>query len=339
MLSNRKKLILKAVIENYSKESQPISSQLLAGLPYLNFSSATIRYDMVQLEKKGYLQKNHKSSGRVPSLKGYIFYLNNLMTRQQKKIPILSLFEKIIKEKDLNKEQIIKKILKLLSNLTNYATISIGSNILKVSKISKIDLILVSSEQAIILIIIDKGDLQYQNICLEKDKNLTIFNLKKVIEFLNNLLVEKTLYKSLELIKSNEIKEKIQKYVKCHKQLISILYESFYNFVSNNSKIYGLTEFFQNSFFDVRTIKEMMFILDKRELNKIFFSSSETVCQINNQIRLIPYKQFIIISIPYYINEDEKGFIGILGPLIMKYQEVIPLLEYLSVHFSQLYEK
>ncbi|MDV3166931.1 MAG: heat-inducible transcriptional repressor HrcA [Vigna little leaf phytoplasma] len=336
MLSDRKRLILKAVVEYYSKEAQPIGSKLLTQLPYLNFSSATIRYDMLQLEQKGYLLKNHKSSGRIPSLKGYVFYLQNLMTIQQEKLPIISLFEKIINEKHLHKEQIIKRILKILSNFTNCVTISVGSNILK---ISRIDLICINSEQLILLIVIDQGSLEYRNVILKKDENLEITNLKKMICFLNNLLVGEFLHKALEIIKSYEIQEKIKQFIKNGEKLVAIIIAILKNLINDNSNIYGVTKFFQSSFFkDIKTIKEMIQIFDKKELNKIFFDSSAVICQLSNQIRLMKYKTFMIVSVPYYFNENNntKGFIAILGPMVMKYQEIIPLLEYLSVHFSRL---
>lgn len=72
----------------------------------------------------------------------------------------------------------------------------------------------------------------------------------------------------------------------------------------------------------------------------MFYGSKEFVCKLANQISLIPYnKKFIFISVPYNINEDEKGFIALLGSHITKYQEIIPILEYLSAHISNLYEK
>lgn len=71
MLSDRQKLILKAIIEDYVTSNEPVGSKALTEKPYLDFSSATIRYDMQDLEEKGYLEKTHTSSGRIPSQTGY----------------------------------------------------------------------------------------------------------------------------------------------------------------------------------------------------------------------------------------------------------------------------
>jgi len=117
------------------------------------------------------------------------------------------------------------------------------------------------------------------------------------------------------------------------------LIEVFYSFEKYNYDIYGISNFW--NFIDnknFQTIKEMMNLLDTKELNEIFFNSSKKIiCQLVSQIRLIPYYDLIIISIPYCISEKEKGFIAVLGPRIIKYQEIIPFLEYLSAHLSNLY--
>ncbi|KAB8121808.1 MAG: heat-inducible transcription repressor [Candidatus Phytoplasma cynodontis] len=345
MLSNRKKLILKAVVENYSRKNQPIGSKFLTSLSYLKFSSATIRYDMVQLEKEGYLIKNHKSSGRIPSLKGYVFYLKNLMTREESKTPlkIISLFEDIIKKKNIDKEKLIKEILELLCNLTNYVTLNVVPDIFETSKINKIDLIFLGFNQVIVLVITDKGNLRYRNIFLSKEEYLFFISLEKLVDFLNYLFFGKYLFEALEILKNDNIKKKIEK--KCFQYsnfLIQFLRDTFYCFSSNNSYIYGISNFFNKYNFENNMIlKELVKIFDTKELCKIFFNSSyskNNVCKLVNQITLVTYSNFIIISVPYQISDNERGFIGVLGPLVMKYDKIIPILEYLSAHLTQLFE-
>ncbi|WP_341266785.1 heat-inducible transcriptional repressor HrcA [Candidatus Phytoplasma fraxini] len=340
MLSNRERLILKAVVENYSKEKKPISSELLSKTPYLKYSSATIRYDMLQLEKKGYLEKTHKSSGRIPSLEGYIFYLNNLITRKIENIEIVSLFEQIIQKKHLNKEKIVKEILKLLCDLTNHAIINIKPDVLKTSKIQKIDLIYVNINQAIIFIATNKGNLQHQNIFLDEEKNFQIEDLKKVINIFDKFLIGKYLNEALNIIQSEIFKQTIQQHIKYQKKLIDFFLKAFSNFCNNSASVYGVNNFLTSYEEKDINIKDIYEIFDKKKLSNLFYDSKDFICTLANQISLIPYnKKFIFISIPYSINEDEKGFIAVLGSNITKYQEIIPILEYLSSHISNLYEK
>ena len=83
MLSDRQKLILKAIIEDYVTSNEPVGSKALTEKPYLDFSSATIRNDMQDLEEKGYLEKTHTSSGRIPSQTGYRYYVDHLIIRDE----------------------------------------------------------------------------------------------------------------------------------------------------------------------------------------------------------------------------------------------------------------
>ncbi|WP_246058869.1 heat-inducible transcriptional repressor HrcA [Candidatus Phytoplasma pini] len=340
LLSDRKRLILKAVIEYYSKDSKPVGSQLLAKLSYLKFSSATIRYDMLQLEKKGYLEKVHKSSGRIPSIKGYVFYLNNLITRKQENEKLFILFEKIIKQNKNLKEKIIKDLFNSFCDFTNYVVINVKSDFLKHHKINELKLIFVNEEKAVLLVITEKGYLRNQNIFLEKNKDFDIQDLHTIIRIFNNLLFGKHLHEAISILKNDYIiQEKLKISDQYKNYLIQSLIEVFCSFEKYNYDIYGITNFW--NFIDNKNfqeIKKMMNLLDTKELNEIFFNSPQKIiCQLVNQIRLMSYYNLIIISIPYYINEREKGFIAVLGPRIIKYQEIIPFLEYLSAHLSNLY--
>lgn len=149
-----------------------------------------------------------------------MFYLNNLMTRTNENIEVLSLFEQIIQKKSLNKEKIVKEVLKLLCDLTNHAIINIKPDILKTSKIQKIDLICVNDNQAIIFIATNKGNLQHQNIFLDEEQNLKIEDLKKVINIFDKLLIDKYLNEALTIIQSEIFQKTIQKHIKYQKQLI-----------------------------------------------------------------------------------------------------------------------
>ncbi len=85
MLTERQKLILIAIVEEYVKTSEPVGSLVLSQRPELNFSTATLRNDMAALEEMEYLEKTHTSSGRVPSEKGYRLYVEEIMRRNENK--------------------------------------------------------------------------------------------------------------------------------------------------------------------------------------------------------------------------------------------------------------
>ena len=136
-LSNRQKLILKAIIEEYVSTGEPVGSKVLTEKPYLDFSSATIRADMAYLEMIGLLEKTHTSSGRIPSVSGYKYYVEFLVTRDYDVVNHFPLIDRIFNDESLNKEQMIKKSIDLLSDLTNYiSNVLAFKNILNFSNIT-----------------------------------------------------------------------------------------------------------------------------------------------------------------------------------------------------------
>ncbi|MDO8064171.1 heat-inducible transcriptional repressor HrcA [Candidatus Phytoplasma bonamiae] len=337
MISNRERLILKAIIEHHSEHQQPISSKFLSNLSYLNYSSATIRYDMAQLEKKGYLCKTHISSGRIPSLKGYVFYFNHLITRNHDVLQQISLFENIFKNKNVNMETIIKEALTLLGNMTRYLVILAFPNALTNHKVAKIDVFFLTPEQAIVLIITNHGQVRYQSIFLESCNSFNFKNLQNIVYVINNILFDKYLFEAIKILQDRNIENNF-----CNADLfekfINILIEIFYSFNTNNSHIYGIDNLINNfSWADSNTMKEILHILDTNKLNEMLFDAHKCIFKFNNRIRWVSCHKFAIISIPCEIKKfpDQKMFIAVLGPMTMAYPEVIPLLEYLSVNFSQ----
>ena len=127
MLTDRQKLILKAIIEEYVTSNEPVGSKMLTEKPYLAFSSATLRYEMQHLEETGYLKKTHTSSGRVPSEQGYRYYVDHLIIRDDDVVEYYKYVDEILDNKYYSKEECIKKITNFLSELTGYYTAVITS--------------------------------------------------------------------------------------------------------------------------------------------------------------------------------------------------------------------
>ena len=109
MLLIKQKLILKAIIEEYVTSNEPVGSKMLTEKPYLDFSSATLRYEMQHLEETGYLKKTHTSSGRIPSEMGYRFYVDNLVIRDDSVTDYYKYVDEILEDNLLSDNEKIKK--------------------------------------------------------------------------------------------------------------------------------------------------------------------------------------------------------------------------------------
>ena len=139
-LDERKVKILNAIIKNYLETGEPVGSRTISKYTDLNLSSATIRNEMSDLEDLGYIVQPHTSAGRIPSDKGYRFYVNNLIAEKDKEVADM---QEWMIEKTEKMESLLKNVAKTLANNTQYATLvsapSVVSNKLKFVQLSAVD--------------------------------------------------------------------------------------------------------------------------------------------------------------------------------------------------------
>ena len=119
-LDERKQKILEAIIHNYMESGEPVGSRTVSKFTDLDLSSATIRNEMADLEELGYIVQPHTSAGRIPSDKGYRFYVDHLMQEKDREVKEMKDF---VIEKTQKMDEVLKKVAKMLANNTNYATI------------------------------------------------------------------------------------------------------------------------------------------------------------------------------------------------------------------------
>lgn len=153
-LSERKQQILKAIIAEYIRTAEPVGSKALAALPELAFSSATIRNEMSELEEMGYLEKPHTSAGRVPSHKGYRFYVDHLMRRPEASPAGTSDENALMSLKAKELDRLIQEVGRLISSLTNYAAVAVTPHLSRVS-IRQFELVPVDENTYVVVIVTD----------------------------------------------------------------------------------------------------------------------------------------------------------------------------------------
>ncbi|HHT98820.1 MAG TPA: heat-inducible transcription repressor HrcA [Acholeplasma sp.] len=337
MLSSRQKLILKAVIETYVKDAVPVGSKYLTQLPHLNFSSATIRYDMQVLEELGFLEKTHTSSGRIPSEKGYRYYVDHLFTRNEDVVDTFPLIDKVFDRHKLARERAVEEAIRLLSDLTNYTALAVGPSG-EDSIIKRIDFIPLSDKEAVILIVTDKGQVQHQNIRIPEE--ITMSHIKEVITTLDDLLKDKYLEDASKILQLTFAKKEVMNLMEYQVQLIDSFISAFSKFAEENFYLSGLTNVFDEpEFTNVKRVKQFVDMLDRRELIKLIGKNERLTVKFASDIEVMPLANTTVISIPYRISETEHGTIAVLGPTRMEYSRVIPLLEYIASNIGKLYKK
>ena len=326
MLDDRKKRILQAIVDEYVNTAEPVSSGAISKKKGLDFSSATIRNEMSELEKSGYLEKTHTSSGRIPSVKGYRLYVDELLKEDN-----ISLEEiKYIKEKLQIKADQIEDLTKIASNtlseITHYTTVSIGPKVTK-QIIKEIKFVLLGSRMLMAVILTNTGMIKETIINFGED----IY--EDQIETINLLFNSKLQGKPLEKI-NEPLDEYIFTEMKSSASMIKTIIEQLNKVIYEESKLYLEGT---NKSFD---LPELSKAETARNFINILENKSEVVDLLDNEISkdINVYfgdelddenlKDFSIVT----LKSDEKdlGTIGIIGPKRMNYSKIISVMRYIQ---------
>lgn len=333
MLTERQKQVLKKIVENYVKTTEPVGSKFLAALPEFELSSATIRNEMAILEEKGLIIKTHTSSGRIPSEDGYRFYVKTILEENddnEKNNHVYPMIDEIFEREMINREQAVKESMSLVTNLTNYASVVLGGSAYN-SKIKKLSFVHLRNGYAVILMVTDQGYVESKKILIPED--IDAFELEKVINILNDALYDCPISEIDETLKAKFSNENIRAKVEYYDELISIFVRAFTKmakdkyFLSGQSKIINQPEFRD----DIEKVQELVSAIEKQEIFKVVNLNHEGITvKIGRDNQIKAMEDCTVISVPFENEVGERGAIALIGPIRMDYRNVIPLLKYIS---------
>ncbi len=326
IMDERKKALLKEIVETYVKTIKPVGSNSLC--KKLKCSSATIRNEMVALENMGYIEKNHISSGRVPSELGYRYYVENLMEPKDLTGEDMLKLQTIFSNNDLQVSDAVSKCLEIISDLTNYTSIVLGKssndNLLK-----QINVIALDERRIIAVVCTDKGIVENKQFVL--DTNTDVGEIVKTSEMINKMLVGTPINKVAEKLEL-EIKPIIAKRIKDYETVYNIFYDAFNDFIKHNTNMhvsgrvnllkepeYETTEDIKRiaSKLEDDSFKEMVSNIDGGENLQIYIGKDSNF---DDNVTVIKKK---------YKSGGEEGTIAIIGPKRMEYERVVSLLNYM----------
>ena len=337
MLTNRQELVLQLIVEEYIKTAEPIGSRTLSKL--LDFSPATIRNEMADLEDLGYIEKTHTSSGRVPSDKGYHYYIERILQDGNEYKQSFNVIDELFSNADIRREEAITQAMNLLSQLTNYTTIALGPSAYG-SKIKKIELIPLHEETCILLIVTNQGHVESKQIIVPE--NTSLEDMKRVIEVFNEILYECPISQVSEKLKYEINTSKIKDIITYNQTIIDTFLEAFTKFTQSKYYLSGKNNMlYQPEFSDLQRVRELLTFFEKNDIFKLVENTQNQGLSVRigkeNQVRAM--RDCTVITVPYDLNDTESGTIAIVGPTRMEYQKVIPLVKYLASHMSKLYKR
>lgn len=340
-LDERKVKILQAIIRNYLETGEPVGSRTISKYTDLNLSSATIRNEMSDLEELGYIVQPHTSAGRIPSDKGYRFYVDTMLEEKEREVEEL---KGLLVEKDEKMDTLLKRVAKVLASNTNYAAMVTApqshSNKLKFIQLSRVD------EHQILAVIVVEGNV-IKNTILPVEEALddeTMLKLNILLNtHLNGLSIEEINLGMISALKAqagihssivSEVIDAVAEAIKSDEDL------KIYTSGTNNIFRYPeLTDNRQRASELISTFEEKQVLHELVQDALTDESSTGIQVYIGEEAPVQSMKDCSIVTATYELGEGMKGTIGIIGPKRMDYDKVIGTLKTLMNEFDTIYKK
>lgn len=333
MLSDRQRLILNAIVDNYIHSAEPVGSRTLSKREEVGFSSATIRNEMADLEELGYLEQPHTSAGRVPSTKGYRFYVDNLLQPKTVNQIEVGNLKSIFADRIFHFEQTIEHTASILSQMTNYTSIALGPEIFE-HRLKHIQIVPLSESQAVAIIVTHTGRVENKVFNLPAD--ISSSEMEKLVNILNSKLQDAPLWQLRQRL-YDVVAQEMRRHVEQYEEMLHMIEQTFTNEAVDRVFLRGATKIMnQPEFRDVEKVKDILELLEQNDqLVNLFHDSEGLTIRIGQENAADAMKNCSIITTSYYLEGKPVGAIGILGPTRMEYGKVISVLNYLAHGLSQ----
>ena len=323
-LSERKTKILHAIIKNYLETGEPVGSRTISKYTDLNLSSATIRNEMADLEELGYIMQPHTSAGRIPSDKGYRWYVDMLMSQKEQEITEI---KGQMLEKADKMEELLKQVAKVLANNTNYATMistpTYNGNKLKFIQLSQVD------DHQLIVVIVMEGNIVKNQIVTLDEPNGT----------------------SLEQINLGVI-ARLKEQAGIHSGVMSSVLDAVANVIQldDDMEIYtsGATNIFKYpELSDKQSAQEIISAFEEKQQLAALVTKSmanggedrDIQVYIGDESNVENMKDCSVVTATYELGEGMQGTIGIIGPKRMDYEHVMKTLKTLMAELDDIFHR
>ncbi len=337
-LTERKKKVLRSVVDLYIRTAEPVGSKAITELPDMNYSSATIRNEMADLTAMGYLEQPHTSAGRVPSAAGYRLYVDELMLDYRLSMDETKSINTAIEEKMQRVDKLVEKVAKLVSQATDLPAISVASR-QGGATVRHFDLILAGGN--VILVVMLSND-EVLNKLIKLPVSVTEGDLKILAAVLNATMTDIAVEDF-----SQDLLEKVMNSAGGAACLVPIVMEFTAETLnrqnSTNMAVAGQMRLLgQPEYRDVDKAQRLMTTLDEDALSNlpaIMQNQNGTKVLVGPENVAQELKDTSVVMTKFDIGDGMQGMIGVVGPTRMDYAKVTARLSYFAESLSKMFSK
>ncbi|WP_195572662.1 heat-inducible transcriptional repressor HrcA [Paenibacillus sp. 1001270B_150601_E10] len=330
MLTERQRLILAAIVDDYISSAEPVGSRTISKRGDVGYSPATIRNEMADLEELGFLEQPHTSAGRIPSQKGYRYYVDHLVRLDTLSSEEMKRLKTMFAEKITAMEQVVQHASSVLAQLTNYTSIALGPEMFSTT-LRHFQLLPLNEETAVAIVVTSTGHVENKTVSIPP--GVSKEELEKVVNILNAKLAGIPLIQLRSQLYT-EVGAELNKYVSHAQEMIGLL-ESVVGGPDSHREVYlnGTSNMlFQPEFKDVDKIKTIWDLLEETPalIKVIGDAPSGIQVRIGQENGHEAIANCSLITATYTFDGQPLGTIGLLGPTRMEYARVLNLLNVVS---------
>ena len=338
-LTDRKKKVLRSIVDLYIRTAEPVGSKAIAGLPDMNYSSATIRNEMADLTAMGYLEQPHTSAGRIPSAPGYRLYVDELMTDYRLSMDETRSINSAIEEKMQRVDKMMERVAKLVSQATDLPAISMSSRHGQAS-VKRFDLIMAGAGSFILVVMLSTDEVM--NKLIKLPLNVEESDLKVLSALLNATMVDLS---AEEFTPS--LMDRVMRSAGAAASLVPVIVEfttaTLRRQQDTNVAVAGHVRLLdQPEFRDVDKAQRMLTSLDEdafTNLPAVMQNANGTKVLVGPENISDELKDTSVVMTKFDIGDGLQGMIGVVGPTRMDYAKVTARLSYFAESLSKMFAK
>ena len=323
MLIDRQVLILQSIVENFITTNQPVGSKQIA--QNIDFSSATIRNDMSKLEKEGLIKKTHISSGRVPSEKGYRYYVDYIKKDYELSNSENEKLKQLVNGDIVSENNFLEKNAIVLSDLTDCTAVILAPTKTD-RRINKIEVILLSSRSILVILVTSIGEVFQQNYKLDAD-----FTAEDIVEV--NKLLQSYFYDvdmaTAHVMIHGELEKYLKNKVNNYDMIVVALNRLLQNKIKKTVALGGKYNLLKQPDIDnVEKLKEVVSLLEDDKIVELLDNNEITdqpSIKIGTELKLGTIDELSLVSSSYNTSKGQ-GVIAVFGPKRMDYSKIMTLI-------------
>ncbi len=325
MLIDRQVLILQSIVENFITTNQPVGSKQLA--QSIDFSSATIRNDMSKLEKEGLIKKTHISSGRVPSEKGYRYYVDYIKKDYELTSSESEKLKELMSDKYVSEDNYLEKNAIVLSDLTDCTAVILAPTKAD-RRINKVEVILLSSRSILVILVTNIGEVFQQNYKLDAD--FTAEDIAEVNKLLQTYFYDVDMA-TAHVIIHGELEKYLKTKVNNYDMIVVALNRLLQNKIKKTVALGGKYNLLKQPDIDnIEKLKEVVSLLEDDKIvelldHNVEVTDSDTCIKIGKELELENIADLSLVSSKYNTSKGQ-GVIAVFGPKRMDYSKIMTLI-------------